>query len=74
MNSSWSISPGGIISSNLVLIIGLLVIIDDFDIPRIALVPPETDPPLVIDADAMLAGPIPFKGFKMIPRRLGQVL
>jgi len=50
------------------------MIINDLDVPRIALVPREADTPLIVDADAMLAGPIPFKGFKMIPRWLGQVL
>jgi len=51
-----------------------LVIIDDFDIPCITLVPGEADMPLIVDPHAMLAGTIPFKGFKMIPRQLGQVL
>jgi hypothetical protein len=35
-----------------------LVVVDDFYIVRVSACPPETDAPPVIDADAVLAGPI----------------
>ena len=35
-----------------------LVIIDNRDVVRVALTPRETDPPLVVDANAVLPGPI----------------
>ncbi len=33
------------------------MVIDDFDVVRISFRPPKADPPLVIDTDAVLAGP-----------------
>jgi hypothetical protein len=54
--------------------LSLLMIIDDLHVPRVSLIPSEADAPLIVDANAMLAGPVPLKGFKMIPRWPGQIL
>ena len=35
--------------------------------------PPETDPPLLIDADAMLAAAVTFQSFQLIAGRHGQM-
>lgn len=42
------------------------VVINDLYIERIALLPDETDPPLVVDPDAVLTRPIFFQGFEMV--------
>jgi hypothetical protein len=42
------------------------VVIRDFDVVGIAVLPPETDPELVIDANTMLPSPIPFEAFEAI--------
>jgi hypothetical protein len=39
----------------------VLVIISDFYVVSILTGPPEADPILVVDADAMLAGPVAFE-------------
>jgi hypothetical protein len=46
------------------------VILDDFDIPSVPslVLPDETDAPLLVNADAMLAGPITLQGFQAISR------
>jgi hypothetical protein len=42
------------------------VVICDFDIISISLPPSETDPPLVIDADTALSGPISFQWLQTV--------
>jgi hypothetical protein len=42
---------------------GQLVVINDFHSLGAGIAPQEAKAPLVIDADAVLAGPIPFQGF-----------
>ena len=37
------------------------VIIDNLDLEGVAVAPPKTDPPLVVDANAVLAGAITFE-------------
>jgi len=49
------------------------MIVDDFNFMRIASAPLETDAPLTIDADAMLAFVVAFKHFKFVARRNHQV-
>src|ERR1700730_10662257 len=43
-----------------------LVVISDLYIERISFFPNETDPPLVVDPNAMLTCPVFLKGFKMV--------
>jgi hypothetical protein len=45
------------------------VIVDDLDVERVAVIPVEADPPLIIDPDAMLTLPISREFFQAIPRR-----
>jgi hypothetical protein len=44
------------------------VVVHDLDLVRIAAVPPEADPPLIIDPDAVLACAITAQPFQAIPR------
>lgn len=52
----------------------LLMVIDDFHIMGVAVVPDKTDSPLPVNADAVHARPVPGKGFKMISWRDTQIL
>jgi hypothetical protein len=49
------------------------MVIHDFHLLRISAAPNETNPPLVIDADAVLAGTIAFQGFQPVARRRKQI-
>jgi hypothetical protein len=49
------------------------VVIHDLDIPGRALTPFETNPPLVVDSDAVLPEPIAVQGFETIARRRAQI-
>lgn len=50
------------------------MIINNFDIICITGLPPETYPPLIIDADAVPTHPVPFKRLQLVSRRLRQIL
>jgi hypothetical protein len=50
------------------------VVVHDFHIPRRAFAPLEAYPPLIIDADAVLAAPIAVQSFAPIARRNSQIL
>jgi len=50
------------------------MVVDDFDIPGISIAPSEADPPLIIDAYAMLPLPGSFQFFEMVPGRNLQVV
>lgn len=50
------------------------MIVRDLDLKGIVCAPNEAYPPLVIDADRMLPGAIPFQPFQTIPRRGTQIL
>src|SRR5262245_16279757 len=50
------------------------VIIDNRDVVRVAVAPGETDPPLVVDADAVLPGAITAQLLQLIARRDAQVV
>ncbi len=50
------------------------MIIDDFDVIGIAVLPDKTDAPLVIDADAVLARTVPGQFLEPIRRRYTQVV
>ena len=43
------------------------MVVNNFDIVRIAATPLETNTPLAIDADAVLPLPIAFKRFQFVP-------
>jgi hypothetical protein len=45
-----------------------LVIVGDFYIVGILAIPSEANPILVVDADAILPGPIAFQGFEPVTR------
>jgi hypothetical protein len=45
------------------------VIVNDLDVVRIPVLPAEADPPLIIDADAVLTSPIPFELLEAVPGR-----
>ncbi len=49
-----------------------LVVVGDFDFVGITALPPEANPVLVIDTNAMLAGPIAPETFQPVPRWHGQ--
>jgi len=49
------------------------VVINYLNIKRIAIAPNETDAILVVDANTVLALPIPFQGLKMIPWKNCQI-
>ena len=51
-----------------------LVIINDFYVQRFAIVPSETETPLLVDADAPLTHAVSLKGLQPISRRIAQVL
>lgn len=45
-----------------------LVIVSDFYVINMGLLPHEADAPLIVDTDTMLADPVAPKGFKPIAR------
>jgi hypothetical protein len=50
------------------------VIIYDFNVVGLAVAPDEANPPLIIDPDAMLAGPITFERLEPVAGRNAQIL
>jgi hypothetical protein len=50
------------------------VVVDDFYVVGVAVTPSETDTPLVVDPDAVLAFAIAFEGFEPIGRRYAQII
>jgi hypothetical protein len=50
------------------------VIIHYLDVMRLAITPDETDPPLIVDANAMLPSPITLEGFKTVAWRNTKIL
>jgi hypothetical protein len=51
-----------------------LVVIHDFNFPCLTFAPPETDPPLIVDADTMLTASITVQGLKAVARRGSKVI
>jgi hypothetical protein len=49
------------------------VIADDRDVERVALMPPEADPPLIIDPDTVLSRPIPLELLEAVARRRSEI-
>jgi hypothetical protein len=56
------------------LIVLPLVVVHDLDFPCFTLAPPEADPPLIVDADAMLAASVTVQDFKAVTRRNPKVV
>lgn len=52
----------------------ILVVIDDLDVVRVTVTPPEADSPLGIDPKAVLAPPIAAQRLELVGRRNRQVL
>ena len=49
------------------------MVVDDFDIKCIGLTPAETDPPLIVDANAVLPLALPFQGLQTVSRRGSEI-
>src|ERR1700686_138133 len=60
-NSSFSISPGCGFGRR-------SVIVRDFDIEGISVIPPEADAPLIVDADRVLPGTVCFERLEAVGR------
>jgi hypothetical protein len=50
------------------------VIVDDLDVGRIAVLPPEANAPLIVDANTVLAGTNPFELLQTVAGRDAKVL
>jgi hypothetical protein len=50
------------------------MVINNFKVERIAITPDEAQSPLVIDADAVLSGPVPGQRLQVVGRRLPEIL
>src|SRR5699024_5713697 len=66
MNSSMRTSPGWIRAI-------LSVVVSDLHLLRSGVRPYETDPPLVVDPDAVLSGPITLERLETVARRDSEV-
>jgi hypothetical protein len=50
------------------------VVVDNLDLPRLVVAPDKTDPPLVVDADAVLTLPVTVQRFQAIAGRHPQIV
>jgi hypothetical protein len=50
------------------------MVIDDLDFPSLTVIPAETHPPLLVDADAVLASPVAAQSLQAISRRHGEII
>jgi hypothetical protein len=50
------------------------VVVNDLDVGGPGVCPGETDPPLLVDPDAVLAGPVTVEGFEPIARGYPQIV
>lgn len=50
------------------------MVVNDFDIKRMTILPSKAQPPLIVDADAVLARTVPAKGFEAVPGRNAQII
>lgn len=71
MKSCSKISPGWTGGSFLVFIASRIV--NDFNVVRILALPAETEPILIVGAQAVLAGPVAAQGFQPVSRRHPQI-
>jgi hypothetical protein len=78
MKSSRRISPGWIGSSRfdgfIVISPGVLVVIHNLNVMRIAVTPDEADAPLVIDSNAVRPRAVALQPFKVVSRRYAKIL
>jgi hypothetical protein len=51
------------------LLFGLSMVVDDLDMLRPLLRPVEADPPLIVDANAVLSGPVSLQELQSVSRR-----
>src|SRR5664280_820520 len=72
-NSSIRISPGWM---GVMVVMGgtSSVVVHDLDVGGSGVGPDEADPPLLVDADAVLSGPVPAECFQPVARRHSQVV
>lgn len=61
-------------SCSAVIVCGGLVVVNNFNFVRVSGIPAEADAPLIVDADAVLPGPVPLKGFKAVAGRNAESL
>ena len=77
MKSSRRISPGWIGSSRfdgfIVISLGVLVVIHNLNVMRIAVTPGEADAPLAMDSNAIRPRPVAFQQFKLVSRGANSV-
>src|SRR5262245_172139 len=71
--SSRRTSPGWTGGSFLTMATRLSMIIHHLDLLRPLLCPPEHDPPLIVDADRVLAGEVPSQSFQSVARRCHKI-
>ena len=50
------------------------MIVENLDVPGVAITPDETEPPFLVDANAMLAKPIATKSFQPVAGRDPQIV
>ncbi len=50
------------------------MVVDDLNVVRVAAAPSETDPPLVVDSDAVLPAPVALERLQPVARRYAQVV
>ena len=50
------------------------MVVRDFDVVDVAFLPPEADPPLLVDADAVLTFAIPFELLQSVSRRYSEIV
>jgi len=50
------------------------MVIDDFNLIGVSVPPLETDPPLIVDPDAVLSAPVDGQGFQAMGRRDTQII
>src|SRR5580698_3978561 len=73
-NSSCRISPGVGYTTARVMMILQLVVVDDLDVKRVAILEEKTHAPLVVDANAVLPLPVALERFEPVVRRDAQVV
>ena len=50
------------------------MVVDELDVRRLSIRPTETDPPLIVDPDAVLACSAPLQLFESVPRRHTKII
>jgi hypothetical protein len=50
------------------------MVVDDFNVVGVAMLPDKADPPLIVDAYAVLTRAVALQGFQPVTRRYAQIL